>query len=189
MSSSLKHDAQSGFNDIKPLPQFQGDLSWLLIVLAIALVTLAAYFVRRRTRSESTECAPSSKEVALQQIRELSGAPRDHALRISAALRAYLETEFSFNALESTIKEIQGALPRALTSSCHLLTSARREQLEKEVLEVLSLCDRAIYQKSNSEITNALESVRDRACTLVSSLHRAKEDEKSHSVIAQSHEI
>jgi hypothetical protein len=161
--------AQADIRDLKT--QRQIDVPWprwvwfALAALALLVALLVAWLVRRRRRPQVVVVAPPkpASEVALARLRGLEtdrlpaqGMIKEHYVRLSEILRAYLEDapQFGVPALEQTTDEIRAGL-------------MERDFPPDVVGRVRVLCEEADlvkfakHQPTLAECTRALERVRD----------------------------
>ena len=161
--------AAADIRDLKP--QRQVDVPWprwvwfALAAFVLLVVLLVWWMVRRRRRPQVVVVAPPkpASEVALARLRALEsdrlpaqGRIKEHYIRLSEILRAYLEDapQFGIPALEQTTDEIGAAL-------------MGRDFPADVVARVLVLCEEADlvkfakHEPTLADCTRALERVRD----------------------------
>lgn len=165
----IRAEGDSLLRDIKPLLKEPLQLPfWLYLFLALITIILAIYLIRKSLpRRIQIEAPPQSTEEemphtpaweeALNELEKLlaSGLLESDVLefhfQLSALLREYLKTAYSYNAMEMTTFEI-----RQLMRQNALLYSA-------QALEILAYCDKikfAKWQPKAAEIQEAIQKLR-----------------------------
>lgn len=154
IGAPLKHDARTGFRDIKPIPEFSPVNIPLIVGALLLLLVLfgARYWLRKRRELALLPPPPPSPEkIALQELTQLlrSWEQRQIALRelshkLSLTLRIFLEATLKFPASESTVREISSELPRAL-ARFRTGSQLDKDKLGAEIIELLKQCDRLSF--------------------------------------------
>lgn len=170
------YDAQSGFHDIKPLPQFY-PVNWQLLLplmLVIVLIAFGYLFLKRRRNRVFVKDAGESADVqalkaleTLESNRKMSQIPlRDLSQELSRILRSYLEKSLGIQALELTRSQLERVLILNLPKALPLISSENSSRLIAEIDEVIKLCDwitfsnnpEAIYSLNSIEVVDAIRS-------------------------------
>ena len=161
----IKHDAKTGFNDIKGLVPENENHSFITgqILLVLAAITLAYYalkFFKKKVFPQAflslTERAIAKLERSLNDFQNQKLTAREHASRSSLILRDFLGESFNFNATELTNQEVVSKL---ITSTKAISPEPRKELcvMTKKTLKLLeksTFSDSLTEQFSEFEILN-----------------------------------
>lgn len=116
---------------VKPfvkVPSEWGWLWWILLALALAAAAYWAWHRRRKPPAAVPLAPPTPPHVLarqrLQAALSVIHDPREFCIRVSDALRAYLEDRFQFHAPDRTTEEFMTEL-----HGTHLLTFDQRDSL------------------------------------------------------------
>jgi hypothetical protein len=142
--------AASGTNDIhgiKPPVAIPMSLFWVLVIIAVAVLVMAAIAVLvwwlLRKKAELPPSLPSipPHERARQKLQEalaLMNQPRPFCIMVSDTVRLYLEERFKFHAPDRTTEEFLYEL-----QATNLLLPEQKQSLG----EFLSVCDMVKFAK------------------------------------------
>ncbi len=158
------HTTTNGLREIKPpiaIPSEYGWVWWLIGALAAAAV---AFYLWRKFRGKgATASVPPPVPPHIRARRRLEEAlkwisdPREFCIRVSDALRAYLEERFEFRAPERTTEEFLREL-----QCTNLLTDSQKNSLA-DFLQRCDLVKFARYEPAEPELRDLHAS----ACRLV----------------------
>lgn len=160
-AGSIRHDATSGFHDIKALgdSSFQNpslfDRTTLLLGLAfLLLLLLALSFLRRKSfRPKKSDSAFSLFRAEVTKLKNdyerKSLSSREAASQCSGALRDLLETTLRFPARELTAREIGLRLEDVLSSRFSSEETSRIVEFQRECRELLRSLERGAYGTSS----------------------------------------
>jgi len=147
-------------NTIRELKDVRPPLAWpygisiwlvLLIILAVGLLLLIGWYLKKRARSQDVQVPaphPDPWQVASQRLRELrqqdlpgQGLIKEYYIRLSAIVREYIELRFLIRAPEMTTEEFLDSLKG----------SAILNQTQKQALnEFLTCCDMVKFARYSS---------------------------------------
>ena len=155
-SAKTPVEAQAGFHDIKPLPQFAPlNLTILAIILgAVVLALLLWYFHRKSKRRQAPPPPPPPppERVALAELRILNERRktkqvdiREFAACLSLTLRHYLETVLEFPAEEATFTEFVRIFPPQIKKALPMLPQDKYSDFSRTSEHVLRFCQRAAF--------------------------------------------
>ena len=150
--------------DVKPPVEIPNDWAWLWwTLLAVALLALGFWLWKRfRKQQAMVKASPPALPhvLARQRLQAALGViqdPREFCIRVSDALRAYLEDRFRFHAPDRTTEEFMEEL-----RGTHLLTLDQRSSLE----QFLQNCDLVKFARHEPTET-ALRELHESALRLV----------------------
>jgi hypothetical protein len=162
----MTHDATTGFNDIKALPEFAPP-SYFQIVLSIAfgvillLIVVKAYSKLRR-QMKKTEEKTSSKEVAishigslLEQLKAEKISIREYSSEVSLAFRGFLEEQLGLPATDLTSKEIASSLLPALLENSPEAETEQLKMLKTRTTKILQSFEGITFKRHNEAISSA----------------------------------
>lgn len=175
------HDAQSGFHDIKPLPEFSPFpviVLWLFCVLVAIGVAIVLWMRRNKEQGSSTPSAPPipDDQQALADLQELEMkytaqkiALRELGSSSSLVLRTYLARSLQFPATELTNREVKLQLPMALERKLPVASDSQKLEIERSVERLLKFFERITFAAGAEQAFDAESS------TVLSRLGDAKE--------------
>ena len=164
---------------VKPPVEIPAEWAWLWWTLVALAVMAAALWVWRRWRKKSSlapSAPPALPHVLAKQRLQAALAfihdPREFCIRVSDALRAYLEDRFRFHAPDRTTEEFmqelhgthlltfdQRATLEQFLQSCDLVKFARHEPTEAALRDLheaaLRLVDETQYERIQTEAVNS----------------------------------
>ena len=191
-------EATEVFHDLKPLPDFIPIPLWP-VVLAVVLGALLWLLARgRKTAPSKPAPVESPQEEALRELSALrlqreEGVVnvRAFSLRLSFALRRYLERVISLPATDLTSAEVAAALLPAIRKKLPVLPVQNSEELARRTTALLRFCEQAAFSDRSDE-EYSLDSSRFAAALddgegLVRDLHHRlqKEEERTRSVVPE----
>ncbi len=154
----LKHDATTGFNDIKAIPGFRTALHedpqtllFMLVGAIAALLFMIFRILRRRRKGSLAPRIPPRDifKIEIQRIKaeNASGALdiRTFSSRLSFALRRYVEGCFDFPATDLTPAEVKSRFPKNLAKKLFHLAPAANQQIIERCYRVLLSLDRVSF--------------------------------------------
>jgi hypothetical protein len=165
---------------VKPFVKVPIEWSWLWWVLLVLALAAAAYWARRRWRKPpvAAPAAPSTPPHVLARQRLQAALnvihdPREFCIRVSDALRNYLEDRFHFQAPDRTTEEFLTELHgthlltfdqrdslAAFLQSCDLVKFARHEPTEAALRDLydsaLRLVDETQFERVSAEGASVL---------------------------------
>lgn len=158
------HDAQTGFHDIKQLPEFYPSI-WpsilTYLIIALAIMTLGYLLLRRRSKKENVplEKSLSAEEKAYLKIKRLRSDlestkvdVRNFSNSISETIRCYLEEVLHFPARELTPREIKTALPVSWRKRFPELSDVYLEEVQHDLKLIFSSCKWISFAKDSEKI-------------------------------------
>jgi hypothetical protein len=140
--------------DVFPWPAW---MVALVLLVALALLAAAIYFIVRRIRNRPPPLPPSPRSVALRELSRLrqgvsQAAPYAFSIAVSDVLRRYVTAEYRIHATEQTSPEFLAAISRSAKFSDPV-----RAQLS-DFLECCDLIKFARIDASTAESERLLES-------------------------------
>jgi len=144
----MKHDATTGFQDIKALPDFIEVSLWSYLPWVIATIFCALLLfqiikkIRAKTKTQESNIYLDSQknlERLLKQLREEEISLKVFSSESSLILRNVIEVFYSFPAKDLTNKEIKSKLSQTSVSS----------KLLGETIELLSSLEETVFSKKS----------------------------------------
>ena len=133
-----------------PLLAIANPWFWFWLILALLAAAVLIYYFIRRARRKAAEAPPLPPHTRARHLLEEALAfisePKEFTIRVSGALRQYLEERFEFRAPERTTEEFVYDLRQTM-----LVTPDQKERLA-EFLGACDLIKFAKYEPAETEL-------------------------------------
>lgn len=149
--SAERHDATTGFHDIKAVPGVsgaEGSAVWSELALMVLALCVLAAIVRFRRKRQIPPIHHSPLAQFRTRIAPLRGSPpeaRTLGLLLSEALRAYLEPVLQLPAVELTPREINERLPERASMMFPSISPAERAEVNRRIFDFLKKLEQMTF--------------------------------------------
>lgn len=162
----MKHDATTGFHDIKPLPTFSlATNNLVLISFLFPILLLALFLLIKKLHSRkpiSLDTQPSPHQIAKTEISKLETQREEEKINdklfstlLSQEIRTYLAAVLSFPAEDFTPYEINEALTKLLKQKIPGTSEDKRKLWRHELISFLLLIEQLAYASESAADSSA----------------------------------